>query len=276
MNFTPGIDFHYRPDRGRARPYIFQGDRLLVKTTGGSPLPVEAADLNPPVAVEGERLGLGLLGDAPCWTQRCPREWQPPGHLAFKGLRGLFGRLADAEMAAAGYGLQILNWFDAHRYCGRCGAPTALGEGERALACRGCCQTLFPKMTPAVIVAVVSRNRILLARAGRFPGRMFSVIAGYVEPGETLEACVRREVREEVGIAIDDIRYFGSQPWPFTGSLMVAFTAAHAGGEIAVDNKEIVEAGWFTAAGLPEIPGKISIARQLIDWYVARYGPKTA
>jgi NAD+ diphosphatase len=131
-------------------------------------------------------------------------------------------------------------------------------------------------MTPAVIVAVVSQQRILLARAGRYPGRMFSVIAGYVEPGETLEQCVRREVREEVGIAIEDIRYFGSQPWPFTGSLMVAFTAAHAGGEIAVDNREIVEAGWFTAADLPEIPGKISIARRLIDWYVARYGPKTS
>jgi NAD+ diphosphatase len=100
-----------------------------------------------------------------------------------------------------------------------------------------------------------------------------------VEPGETLEACVRREVGEEVGIQIGDIRYFGSQPWPFSGSLMVAFTARHTGGAIAVDNKEIVEAGWFSAAELPEIPGKMSIARKLIDWYVERYGgasPKSA
>ena len=121
-------------------------------------------------------------------------------------------------------------------------------------------------------MAVISEKRLLLARAGRYAGRMFSVLAGYVEPGETLEECVRREVREEVGIEIGNIRYFGSQPWPFSGSLMVAFTAEHAGGRLAVDHKEIVEAGWFTAADLPRIPGKISIARQLIDWYVDRYG----
>jgi NAD+ diphosphatase len=123
-----------------------------------------------------------------------------------------------------------------------------------------------------VIVAVVSQRRLLLARAGRFGGRMFSVIAGYVEPGETLEDCVRREVHEEVGLQVGHIRYFGSQPWPFSGSLMVAFTARHTGGRIAVDNQEIVEAGWFTADELPEIPGKMSIARQLIDWYVQHYG----
>ena len=127
-----------------------------------------------------------------------------------------------------------------------------------------------------MIVAVTSGRRLLLARSGRFAGRMFSVIAGYVEPGETLEACVQREVREEVGLQIGDIRYFGSQPWPFSGSLMVAFTARHTGGEIAVDNKEILEAGWFTAAELPEIPGRMSIARQLIDWYVKRYGSSAA
>jgi NAD+ diphosphatase len=226
---------------------------------------------------EGRRLAVGRIGELSCWAQRCPPDWQPPAGLAFAGLRGLFGRLDDVEMAAAGYSLQILNWLETQRFCGRCGAATILASGERALRCRACDRTLFPQLAPAVIVAVVSRGRLLLARSARFRSRMFSVIAGYVEPGETLEECVRREVREEVGIDVAAINYFGSQPWPFTGSLMVAFTAMHASGEIAVDNQEIVEAGWFAADDLPpEIPGKISIARRLIDGYLERYGPKSA
>jgi NAD+ diphosphatase len=121
-------------------------------------------------------------------------------------------------------------------------------------------------------VAIVSGGRLLLAHAGRFPGRrLFSVIAGYVEPGETLEDCVRREVREEVGLEVRDIHYFGSQAWPFSGSLMVGFTAKHAAGEIRVDGREILEADWFAPDEMPEIPGKISIARQLIDWFVDQH-----
>jgi NAD+ diphosphatase len=272
-SFTPGIDFNVKPGAQPARPFLFQGDRLLVKTPAGRPVPVDEHDLGPLAGLPGKRLALGRIGDAGCWAQRCPDDWQPPAGCRFEGLRRLFGHMDDAAMAAAGYGLQILKWSEDHRFCGRCGHPTALGSGERALQCPACDQTIFPQVAPAVIVAVISRQRLLLARSGRFAGRMFSVIAGYVEPGETLEECVRREVCEEVGLEIGDIRYFGSQPWPFSGSLMVGFTAAHTGGEIAVDHKEIQEAGWFTATDLPEIPGRISIARQLIDWYIERYGP---
>ena len=125
-------------------------------------------------------------------------------------------------------------------------------------------------MSPAIIVAVVKGDRILLARAARFADQMYSVLAGFVEPGESLEDCVRREVREEVGVEVRNIRYFGSQPWLFPNSLMVAFTADYAGGEISVDNREIVDAAWFKTEGLPPIPGKISIARRLIDWFVER------
>jgi NAD+ diphosphatase len=128
----------------------------------------------------------------------------------------------------------------------------------------------FPDVSPAIIVAVIRDERILLARASRFPKQMYSVLAGFVEPGESLEECVRREEREEVGVEVTNIRYFGSQPWPFPHSLMVGFTADHAAGEISADGKEIVDAGWFTADHLPQIPGKISIARKLIDWFVAR------
>jgi NAD+ diphosphatase len=126
-------------------------------------------------------------------------------------------------------------------------------------------------MSPAIIVAVVRDKTILLAHAARFPGAMYSVLAGFVEPGESLEECVRREVKEEAGVDLKHIRYFGSQPWPFPNSLMIGFTAAYAGGEITADQKEIVDARWFQAKDLPLIPEKVSIARKLIDWFVEKY-----
>jgi NAD+ diphosphatase len=121
-------------------------------------------------------------------------------------------------------------------------------------------------MSPAIIVAVSRGEQILLARASRFPEGLYSVIAGFVEPGESLEECLEREVREETGIEVDNIRYFGSQAWPFPNSLMVGFTADYAAGEIVIDRDEIVEAGWFSAKSLPTIPEKLSIARRLIDY----------
>ncbi len=274
--FTPGPDFILKPGRQPGRLLFLRQDRLLVKTRDGQPVPVDASDLDPSGCDSDDVLALGRVDGALCAVCRLPAEFTPPEGLYFEGLRRLFGRIADADLAAAGYGLQLFRWMDGQRFCGRCGAATALRTGQRALGCTVCGQVLFPQVAPAVIVAVVSNRRLLLARARRYASNMFSVVAGYVEPGETLEECVQREVREEVGIEVGDIRYFGSQPWPFSGSLMVAFTAAHTGGTIAVDNKEILEAGWFTAADLPAVPGKISIARQLIDWYVGRYGPKTS
>jgi NAD+ diphosphatase len=122
-------------------------------------------------------------------------------------------------------------------------------------------------VTPAVIVAVTREDEILLARSRRFQGSFFSVLAGFVEPGETFEECVKREVMEEVGIEVCNIRYFGSQPWPFPHSLMAGFTAEYAVGEISIDDKEISEARWFTAGELPEVPRTGTIARRLIDWF---------
>ncbi|MFH1481427.1 MAG: NAD(+) diphosphatase, partial [Pseudomonadota bacterium] len=125
----------------------------------------------------------------------------------------------------------------------------------------------YPRLSPAIIVAVLKNDQILLAHSQRFPGQFYSVLAGFVEPGETLEECVQREVHEEVGITVKNIRYFGSQPWPFPDSLMIAFTAEYAGGEIRIDKSELTDAGWFSADHLPAVPSRISIARQLIDWF---------
>jgi NAD+ diphosphatase len=188
--------------------------------------------------------------------------------MVFHGLRALFGRVDDRVFRLAGRAFQIMNWDRTHQFCSRCGHATRDKEDEAAKRCPECGFETFPTMAPAMIVAVTRGDKILLARAGRFPKEMYSVLAGFVEPGESLEECVRREIGEEVGVEVKNIRYFGSQAWPFPNSLMIAFTAEYGGGEIRIDEKEIVDAAWFRADNLPKIPDKISIARRLIDWFV--------
>jgi NAD+ diphosphatase len=180
----------------------------------------------------------------------------------------MFSVLPDELFWIAGRALQITTWDLTSRYCGRCGHPMEKSEIERAKVCPACGFKSFPKISPAVIVAVTKENRILLARAYRFPVKIYSVIAGFVEPGETLEECIKREIEEEVGIQVKNIQYFGSQPWPFPNSLMIAFTAEYASGTLQIDDEEIMDAGWYAADGLPPVPDKISIARRLIDWFV--------
>jgi len=273
IDFIPAKDFHWQ-DAPEAYMIIFHEGRLLVKTNAGGIRLPQPHDLEELGGAGTRPLRLGFIADVPCWAKQLHRPPQGlPSHLAFVGLRGLFGQLHDAFWAAAGYGLQVLDWAAQNHFCGHCGASTEWAIGERALRCTACSATRFPRVSPAIIVAVTRQNRLLLARANRFPGRLFSVIAGYVEPGETLEGCVRREVQEEVGLTVGAPRYFGSQSWPFSGSLMVAFTVESSRGEICVDRREIVEAGWFEAGNLPsELPGALSIARRLIDWFEGRNG----
>jgi NAD+ diphosphatase len=189
-------------------------------------------------------------------------------------LRTLFGRAQEGLFDVAGRAVQIVDWDRTHQYCSRCGTPTQDQVHERARICPECGLTNYPRLSPAIIVRVQrtgadGRSRILLARNRRYPGGMFSVLAGFVEPGETLEECVAREIWEEVGITVHDISYIGSQPWPFPHSLMIAFTAEHAAGEIAVDIVELEEARWFAVDELPKTPPPPSIANQLIQTWAA-------
>lgn len=190
-----------------------------------------------------------------------------------QGLRSLHGRLEEEVFAVAGRAVQIATFAATHRYCGRCASPMARHAEERCMVCHDCGLTNYPRISPAIIVLVRRQGQALLAHSARFPSAFYSTLAGFVEPGETLEETLEREVREESGISVTNIRYFGSQPWPFPHSLMVGFTADFAGGEIVVDGKEIMDARWFSADQLPEIPPKLSIARQLIDAWVADVGP---
>lgn len=219
-----------------------------------------AADFGDP----GDPLRVGEWLGLPCYAAEVDKL---PGHVVgqLTPLRRLFGVAGAEAFALAGRASQLLDWRRDHRHCGRCGAPTTPKSGEFAMACAACNLLFYPRLSPAVMVLVTRGDQLLLARSPRFPKDMFSALAGFVEAGESLEQCAQREVREEVGIEITNLRYFRSQSWPFPNSLMVAFLADYAGGNLSPDPAEIEAAGWFSPNALPVLPGPISIARHLID-----------
>lgn len=180
-------------------------------------------------------------------------------------LRETFALAGEALFALAGRALQLLDWRKNHRFCGHCGSPTQAQANELAMRCPSCGLLAYPRISPAIMVLVRRSGRLLLARSPRFKPGVYSALAGFVEAGETLEQCTAREVREEVGIEITNLRYFASQSWPFPNSLMVAFFADYAGGELVLDPVEIEAAAWFSPTALPDLPEPISISRQLID-----------
>jgi NAD+ diphosphatase len=182
-----------------------------------------------------------------------------------------FTDLAPAHaVAQAGLARQILHWRQTHHYCGVCGTPLARHPAERALSCPGCGHLAYPRINPVVITLVHRGDQLLLAHkaGGLYP--FWSLIAGFVEANESLEETVVREIAEEVGLKVKNIRYASSQPWPYPNNLMIGFTAEYAGGEITPDGDEIAEAGWFGRDHLPPIPSRISIARRLIDAFFAQ------
>src|SRR5438067_10445365 len=168
---------------------------------------------------------------------------------------GLYGQVEEIMFTVAGRAVQLVEWERTHRFCGRCGTPTEAATGERARRCPDCGLLAFPRLAPAIITLVERDDgQALLARGRTFPIPMYSCIAGFVEPGETIEQAVHREVGEEVGVAVENVRYWASQPWPFPHSLMLGFNADWAAGDIVIDETEIIDAQWFAADDLPPIP----------------------
>jgi NAD+ diphosphatase len=248
--------------------FIFSGTKLLVKRSGeGVQIPFGEGTFFAALRPIRKQF-LGTLDGKPCYSAECDPQAPSPDGMGFVGLRALFRQVSETFFSIAGRASFITNWDRTHQFCSQCGHAVRDKDEERAKLCPSCGFVSFPVMSSAVIVAVTRGDELLLANASRFPAEMYSVIAGFVDPGESLEECVRREIKEEVGLEVGNIRYFGSQPWPFPNSLMIGFTAEHRNGKIRVDQKEIVDAGWFKADRLPKIPEKISIARRLIDWFV--------
>ena len=215
------------------------------------------------------RLYLGTLGERACYAFEYGADTQAPQGMAWRGLRALYGRLDDSLFALAGRALQFVDWDRTHQFCGRCGTPMRHRGRERARECPACGLIAYPRIAPAVMCLVRRGREILLARSPHFAPGMYSALAGFVEPGESLEQCLAREVLEETGVRIANPRYFASQPWPFPHSLMIAFVADYAGGGLTPAPDEIEDAQWFTLDALPKLPAKISIARRLIDGVVA-------
>jgi NAD+ diphosphatase len=255
--------------------FAFREAKLLVGGTDDAPSIPTHAELGQ-MGLTGPVHYLGALGHAPCVAVALPETAPEPSGWRFAGLRSLFFKLPEPLLAIAARAFQIVEWDRTHRYCGRCGTPTRERQGERAKECPACGHVAFPRVSPAMMVLVTRGHEVLLARANRFPAAMFSALAGFVEPGETIEDCIRREVREEVGVEVANITYFASQSWAFPHSLMIAFTAEYAGGEIAPDATEIAEARWFACDAMPSLPPSVSIARRLIDATVRRLASERA
>lgn len=271
--FEPEV-FPPAGDLGRCLFFAFRGDLLLYRAQAahGDALLPKAASFDEIAPAFGDPHYLGRSGDLHCFAVDLGDDAEPPAGMDLQGLRSLYGALDDETFQLAGRAFQILDWDRTHRFCGRCGAATRPHDSDRARQCPACGLLCFPRVAPAVITLIHKGAEFLLARNARFPRGRYSIIAGFVEPGETLEEAVAREIREEVGLEVTEIAYQSSQPWPFPHSLMVGFRARWAGGEIAVDDDEIVDAGWYSARRLPpSLPDPISISRRLIDAFLAEH-----
>lgn len=205
---------------------------------------------------------------------------------AWMGLRAVGALLPMGDAALLGYARAMMIWHRRNRFCGSCGAPTEPREGGHTRQCLDtrCGAQTYPRTDPAVIMRVTDGDNILLHRQPGWPAGQWSILAGFVEPGETLEEAVAREVREETGIHVADIVYAGSQPWPFPGSVMLGFTARAAGGTLAPDPQELEDARWFSRATLLDafddrhraeksglfLPTRGSISRRLVDSWLGR------
>jgi NAD+ diphosphatase len=269
--FIPAADSSLREKDKPGWWFIFSRYWLLIATPDSAPTIPFLLSPNNLGLHTLEEIYLGTLEGKPCYAAAVPDSPPALSDMAFLDLRQLYGRFDQELLYLSFRAIHLLDWSQKTKFCKRCGMKLIVPETERAKKCPGCGHQSFPRISPAVIVLVERGDQCLLARSPRFQDGFYSVLAGFAEPGETLEETVTREIKEETGIEVNNIRYFGSQPWPFPDSLMIGVTAGYAGGEIQVDGTEILDAGWFSYDQLPKIPGRISIARRLIDWFINKH-----
>ncbi len=260
LALPPGYD-------GEITWFVFRGHDLVVRD------PNDGSFVDVPVLRQVSELGVEAIrsqvlghfdGRPVCSAEIDVSVELPPGFVTYS-LRRLFGRMEQAVFDVAGTAYQVQYWDKTHQVCGACANVLEYRPDSRSKLCTKCKIDYFPKVAPAMIVLVEDGDTLLMARHSRLPPGMYALVAGFLEPGETLEECVAREVREETGIEVDDIRYFASQPWPFPHQIMVAFFARKCGGELRVQTEELEDARFFHRNDLPMLPPPISVARKLID-----------
>jgi NAD+ diphosphatase len=242
--------------------FIFRGNELLVRESGLALPDASVCSL------------MGLTADAmqPVWlggqdgelTCHVPHDAVPPAGFVFRKLRALWGELGE-QAPLAGRAFQVSEWVRTHRYCGVCASPMRKSETELCFHCSSCGFAAYPRISPAMMVLIRKGDQILLARHATSATARYTALAGFVEAGESLEQAIHREVYEEVGLRVKDLRYFGSQSWPFPHSLMVAYTAEYESGELVIQESEIADARWFGPGdATPDIPMVESIAGRLV------------
>ena len=254
-------------DRRRALYFAFEGEEMLTREHLAPPSALNHDDVR--WLDRGEEIYLGELAGRACLALNVKRDGVPG--FSGIGLRSLLGRVDNQLFYLAGRAYQLLEWERNHRFCGVCGSGTQPHRSDRARVCPSCHHVAYPRLSPSIIVLVWRGNEALLARNAAWPNGFFSTLAGFVEPGESIEQTVHREVGEEVGLKVTNLRYKGSQSWPFPNSLMLGFHAEYESGEIVCQDEEIAEAHWYKYDSLPSIPPGWAISRWLIDDFVARF-----
>jgi NAD+ diphosphatase len=253
--------------------FIFNQDNLLINCQKQCKIPFinDLTDVNiSPIRTQY----FGTLNGNPCYCAELLPGIDIPEEMDFFDLYSSYDMLDEDIFLIAGRAIQIVNWDKNHQFCGKCGSRTKNLENELAKICKECEFISYPRISPAVIIAITKKDKILMAKHSYGLKNRYVLIAGFVEAGETLEECVKREIMEEVGLKVSNITYFGSQSWPFPNSLMIGYTAEYESGEIDVDGKEIVDAQWFDVNSLTPMPSKMSISSELIEWYLDKFSHK--
>lgn len=197
------------------------------------------------------------------------KQFQAEGECSFVSLKNALSFISPQQFSMGVKAYSVIHWDKSHQFCGYCGQSTVIKDQRFQRYCASCQIGFFPRISPSIIVLIHKADQILMAKARHYPPGVYGLVAGFVEVGETVEAAVHREIKEEVGLEVKNIQYVGSQPWPFPDSLMLAFTAEYDSGEICIDPKELVEANWYHYDNLPGRPAlSISIAARLIDRFV--------
>lgn len=247
--------------------FIFAADQLLVKSGQQPYRPMHDDDLEVLGFAEDACHYLGEHREKACYALDV-RPKVPADGYQFVTLWNLLGQVDGGMLNLVGRAKQVVDWHRNHLFCGRCGGKTQPHPEERSRVCNACRQFYYPRLAPSIIVLVTRGEEVLLARGHNMPEGFYSTLAGFVEAGESIEQAVHREVFEEVGIKVNNLRYFDSQPWPFPNSLMLGFLADYESGEIVMQEDEIQDAQWFRYDALPNDPLLFSISGWLIDHYV--------
>lgn len=244
--------------------FIFFNDQLLLQRKGETyTIPYS---INPPVLVKNV-LEVNVLEDMPACTASVDTPLEETAEYLPMGLRASYDYLDPVLHKIAGKAYELIYWDQHSRFCPSCGTKTVM-QTTISKQCPNCKYEIYPVVSPAILVLIRKGDAILLVHARNFKGSFYGLVAGFLETGETLEECVRREVMEETGLEINNITYFGNQPWPYPSNLMVGFIADYVSGTIRLQDEELSEGAFFTKDNLPELPRKLSLARKMIDWWL--------